>query len=104
MPHHSHAQAATFGESSTWAKKKLYESNAITVTNAAVGDICTVSPKDQLTAEGTNRAHSLYCYVSAANTVKVALAIGNSDITEGNGAAKIADGFGVNIAVIDATT
>lgn len=104
------ASLTTYG-ASKYSKLTNYRSAAITLTGATAGDVCSVSP--HITG-ATNYAMikgaaggdcSLYCYVSAANTVYVVIEVGNVDIsydtdTEFDGDATLAQTFPVNIAVI----
>ena len=85
-----------------WAQLTTYESSGITVTGAAVNDVCIVSV---LTAEltGDRTGHNLYCYVSAANTVALVMSVGTEDIDEGNKADELQNNFAVSVAVISMT-
>ena len=62
-----------------------------------------VSSNSALISDGAGKAYALMCYISAANSVTIVFSIGATDISKGNGANKIKDGFSVDIAVIDAT-
>jgi hypothetical protein len=92
--------ATSFTQISTsWARRYCYESAGITITGAALADICTVSPATRL-LKGANTPHNMYCYVSAANTVKVVVTIGDVAITQGSSDTQLSNAFRVSFAVI----
>jgi hypothetical protein len=93
--------------SGTWSSSTAYQSDAITVTGAALGDVCLVSYYGSGTnsyklSTGAGRDHSLMCVVTGANEVKILLNIGAGDITEGSQNGRINEAGKFNIAVIDA--
>ena len=85
-----------------WAEKETFESSTITVTGAAVNDVCIVSVLDD-NLKGDKTGHNLYCYVSAANSVTLVMSIGTSDIDEGGKSDELQNNFPVSVAVISMT-
>ena len=93
---------------SSWDADAVFRSGAITVTGAAIGDVCMVSfygsgTKSYKLGTGDNKDFALSCYCSGTNQVKLLLSIGGNSISEGTQNNKLAEDGKFNIAVIDIT-
>ena len=91
-----------------WDAGNVFRSSAITITGAAIGDVCMVSwlgsgVGSYKLGTGAGRGHALSCYCSGTNEVKLLFSIGETTIQEGHQNNKLAEDGKWNIAVIDIT-